>query len=178
MTQKHRVIRTIVRVLRDGALVAAVIMMVPYMSVRGAAKHSVEFTITSSENKSDKTMNFNGLTRGALAITVPVGWDVVIHFENIGALKHSLAVLPAGGHERPAGATPAFSGATTAEYAGGIAKGSKETITFEAGKAGNYEFVCGVRGHASAGQWANLIVSASADAPSVDPANAVTFTVK
>jgi sulfocyanin len=161
-----------------GALVATVVVMAPYASVRGAAKRSVEFTITAGENKSNKTMTFNELTRGALTITVPAGWEVVVHFENAGALKHSLAVLPAGGHQRPAAAAPAFSGATTSEFAAGLPKGSKETITFEASKAGTYEFVCGVQGHAPAGQWANLIVSATADAPSVAPPDAVTFTVK
>jgi len=181
VTQEHRVAPVIVRALRGltvGALAATVIVMAPQASVRGAAKHSVEFAITAGENKSNKTMNFNGLNRGALTITVPAGWEVVVHFENAGALNHSLAVLPAGGHQHPEAAAPVFSGATTSDYSAGLSKGAKETITFEASKAGSYEFVCGVQGHAPVGQWANLIVSATADAPSAAPADAVTFTVK
>ena len=85
----------------------------------------------------------------------------------------------AGAHQQvQPSATPAFPGATTASFATGLPKGSKQTFTFEASKAGTYEFVCGVQGHAVAGAWDAFVVSATADAPSVTPPGAATISVK
>jgi len=147
------------------------------MPVLGAAAHSVDVTIVAG--KGGGTLDFNGYQRGAMTVTVPVGWTVVVHFENVGTLSHSLAVLPSGAHQQMApAAAPAFPGATTANFSAGLSKGAKQTFTFEASKAGTYEFVCGVQGHAVAGQWDSLVVSATADAPSVTPPGAATFSTQ
>jgi len=51
-------------------------------------------------------------------------------------------------------------------------------VTFVAAKAGKYEFLCGVLGHAQSGMWDYLIVSPAATTASVQPAGAATLTVK
>lgn len=74
--------------------------------------------------------------------------------------------------------TPAFPGATTANFVAGLPKGAKQTFTFEASKAGTYEFICGVPAHGVAGMWDSLVVSDTADAPSVTPLGAATLSVQ
>ncbi len=182
MAQKHGVIRVVARVMRlalvVGALVAAGAMAAGMPVVR-AATHSADLTILGGK-KGGGSMDLNGYQRGAMAITVPVGWNVVVHFENADVvLAHSLAVLPAGAHQQvaPSGA-PAFPGATTASFSAGLPRGAKQTFSFEASKAGTYEFICGVQGHGIAGMWDSLVVSATADAPSVTPPGATTISVK
>jgi len=161
-----------------GVLVA-VGAMTAGMPVLGAAAHSVDVTIIAGKTAGGQSLDFNGYQRGAMTVTVPVGWGVTVHFENAGTLPHSVAVLPTGAHTQVApSATLAFPGATTANFAAGLSKGSKQTFTFEASKAGTYELVCGVPGHAVAGQWDNLVVSATADAPSVTPPGAATMSVQ
>jgi sulfocyanin len=184
VAQERKAIRVIAsvrrRVLAIGILVAAGAMATGMPGVRAAA-HSVDFMIVSGKTPSGGgSLDFNGYQRGAMTITVPVGWEVVVHYENADpALPHSLAVLPAGAHQQvQPPATPAFPGATTASFATGLPKGSKQTFTFEASKAGTYEFVCGVQGHAVAGAWDAFVVSATADAPSVTPPGAATISVK
>jgi len=181
MAKGRGVIRGIASVLRwalaVGALVAAGAMSAG-TPVLGAASHTVEVAITANKTASGG-FAFNGYQRGGMTITVPVGWQVVVRFENTDTTVHSLAVLPSGAHTQVAPpSSPAFSGATTSSFSAGLAKGSQQTLTFEATKAGTYEFVCGVPGHAISGQWDALVVSATATEPSVTPSGAATITVK
>jgi sulfocyanin len=181
VAQTYGVIRVAARVLglvlAVGALVAAGAMAAGMPVVR-AAPHSADVTILAGK-KGAGSMDFNGYQRGAMVVTVPVGWHVAVHFENADVvLPHSLAVLPTGAHQQvaPSGA-PAFPGATTANFGAGLPKGAKQTFTFEASKAGTYEFICGVQGHSVAGMWDSLVVSGTADAPSVTPPGAATISV-
>ena len=181
MTEQPEVAKTVARRLRWGTAVvgpliaAALVLGTTFLH---AATHSVELTITANKSASGG-LAFNGYQRGAMTITVPAGWQVVVHFENTDSTAHSLAVLSSGAHTQmapPSG--PAFAGAATPNFSTGVAKGSQQTFTFEASKPGTYEFVCGVAGHAISGQWDTLVVSASADAPSATPAGAAALTVK
>ncbi|HKX16775.1 MAG TPA: sulfocyanin-like copper-binding protein [bacterium] len=143
-----------------------------------AAPHTAEVAITANKSASGG-LAFNGYQRGGMTITVPVGWQIVVHFENADTTPHSLAVLPSGAHAQMAPpSTPAFGGASTPNFTSGIAKGQPITVTFEASKSGTYEFLCGVPGHAVTGQWDALVVSATAETPSVTPPAAATITTK
>jgi sulfocyanin len=160
-------------------LVAVTLFMGFSQAATAQAAHTVELTIVAGKNASDGSFDFNGYQRGAMTVTVPVGWRVVVHFTDVGAMPHSLAVLPSGAHQQAMpSATPAFSGATTANFSSGLPKGATETFTFDASKAGTYELVCGCPGHAAAGMWDTLIVSPTADGPSVTPTNAATLASK
>jgi sulfocyanin len=161
------------------AIVAAAPPTVLGTPVLGAAMHSVDVPIVAGKNASDGGFDFNGYQRGAMTVTVPTGWQVVVHFENVQAVPHSLVVLPSGAHQQSApSATPAFPGAATKNRATGLPKGAKETVTFEASKAGTYEFICGVPAHAVVGMWDILVVSATANAPSVTPPDAAPISVQ
>lgn len=150
--------------------------MVPGTAGSAAAAHTVELSIVAGKNAAGGGFDFNGYQRGGMTITVPLGWRVVVHFVNANDLPHSLAVLPSGANQQPApSAAPVFSGATTKDPATGLPKGAKETFTFEASKAGTFELICGVSGHAVAGMWDKLVVSPTAQAPSVAPAGAASL---
>lgn len=161
------------------AIVAAATPTVFGAPVLGAAMHSVDVTIVAGKNASDGGFDFNGYQKGAMTVTVPTGWQVVVHFENAHTTPHSLVVLPSGAHQQSAPSGPAaFSGAATKNLAMGLPKGSKETLTFEVSKAGTYEFVCGVPAHAVVGMWDIMVVSATANAPSVTPPDAAPISVQ
>lgn len=146
--------------------------------VQGAPVHTAEIAITANKTASGG-FAFNGYQRGGMTVTVPVGWQIVVHFENADTTNHSIAVLGSGGHTQVTPpSTPAFAGATSGKFQDGLAKGQQQTFTFEASKPGTYEFVCGVPGHAISGQWDTLVVSATAEAPGVTPSGAATITTK
>jgi sulfocyanin len=158
--------------------VVAAVTMVLRTPLLHAATHSVDVTIVGNKTAGGG-FAFNGYQRGAMTVTVPAGWQVVAHFQNDDTTPHSMAVVASGGHTQVTPpSTPAFTGATTPNFAAGLPKGNQATFSFEASKAGTYEFVCGVPGHAISGQWDVLVVSATAEAPSVTPAGAATLTVK
>ena len=148
-------------------------------AARAQAAHTVELTIVAGKTAGGGTLDFNGYQRGAMTVTVPVGWHVIVHYSNAGVMPHSLAVLPAGAHQQAMPSnTPAFSGAETANFTNGLGKGSEQTFAFDATKAGTYELICGCPGHGIGGMWDTLVVSSTAEAPSVTPPGAATVASK
>lgn len=165
------------RIFVVAALVAAGAMALG-TSLLHAAAHTAEVTIVANKTASGG-FAFNGYQRGGMTVTVPAGWEIVVHFENADATNHSVAVAASGGHTQVTPpSSPAFAGAMSGNFSSGLAKGQTQTFTFEASKAGTYEFVCGVPGHAISGQWDALVVSATATAPSVTPSGAAAITAK
>ncbi len=160
------------------ALLLAVAVAFGPMHGQTAASKTVEFGLVAGKTAANGFFNFNGYAKGALTVTVPVGWKVVIHYSNASALRHSLDVIPYTGTQPDSAPTPAFVGASTKELVDGIGVGKQETVTFTASKAGTYELLCGVLGHAQAGMWGRLVVSPTAKTPSVRPAGGVAFTTK
>jgi len=136
---------------------------------------TVEFTLIAGQTAATGVFNFNGYASGAMAITVPVGWKVVIHYQNLSALRHSLDVIPYTGKQPDTAPPPAFAGASTKDLVSGIGVGHAETLSFVVDRPGKYEFLCGVLGHAQAGMWDYLVVSSHATAPGVQPRTAVTL---
>jgi len=74
------------------------------------------------------------------SLEVPAGAEVVVSFENAGAMAHNVQF-------------PEFEAGTET-----IGSGKNETITFTAGESGTYEFLCDVPGHAQAGMKGELKV--------------------
>jgi len=162
------------------AAVLAIVLVAAGAPSRGqtAPPKTAEFTLVAGKTPANGTFNFNGYAKGAMTITVPVGWRVVIHYTNGSALRHSFSVIPYTGTQPDKSEPPVFAGAATRDPVSGIAVGGQETITFVAGKPGKYEYFCGILGHALAGMWNYLVVSPTAKAPSVRPTGAVAVTVK
>jgi sulfocyanin len=143
------------------------------------AAHTVELTLIAGKTSSNGSFNFNGFSKGQMTLTVPTGWTVAVHYQNFSPLRHSFDVIPYTGKQPDAPPPPpVFKGATTQDPVSGIGVGKEETISFVADKAGKYEYLCGVAGHAPAGMWNYLVVSSTAKAPSVRPAGAAALVLR
>ena len=144
------------------------------------AARTVELTLIAGKTTDNSSFfNFNGFSNGKMSLTVPTGWAVVVHYQNLSPLRHSFDVIPYTGKQPDAPPPPpVFKGATTKDPVSGIGVGKEETITFVADKAGKYEYLCGVAGHAQAGMWNYLVVSSTAKAPSVRPAGAAALVLR
>lgn len=144
-----------------------------------AAPKTVELTLVAGKTSANSTLNFNGYANGKMTLTIPTGWTVIVHYQNASALRHSFDVIPFNGKQPdPPPPRPAFKGAATADPVSGLGVGRSETLTFKVDRAGKYEFLCGVLGHAQAGMWDFLIVSDGAKGPTVTPAAAATLKVR
>jgi len=99
------------------------------------------------------TLSFDGEYNGALDVTVPQGWTVVVNFSNVDTINHSAAVVT------PTGTTPVFPGASIPNPTVGLPPGSHATFSFVASQAGNYRIACLVPGHEDAGMWATFDVT-------------------
>jgi FtsP/CotA-like multicopper oxidase with cupredoxin domain len=136
-----------------------------------AAAKTVDFKLVAGLTDMNGGMNFNGFGRGGLVLTVPVGWNVVVHFKNEDPnLPHSAEVI-AEANPLPIGAVPpAFDGATSGQLDQGVGAGQGRDMRFVAGKAGSFLIFCAVPGHGAAGMWTRLTVSAAADQPALTTA--------
>jgi sulfocyanin len=123
----------------------------------------------ASEN-GDDPMNFNGYSKGALKITVPVGWTVHVTYTNQQTVNHSVGFVPWSQRESPNGQfTEAFKGSTgpSDKFQSGVPQNQPYQFSFVADKAGQYALVCGVPGHAAGGMWDEFDVDANAKAPTI-----------
>jgi len=137
-----------------------------WLTVSPAAK-TAELALIAGLTADYGGLNFNGFREGALTLTVPRGWTVVLHFRNQDAvLPHSVSVIADQGPVPAAPGAPAFRGAATAKPEG-VGNGMSEDVKFGAAKAGSYLIVCAVPGHASAGMWIRLKVDAGAKTASL-----------
>ena len=151
-------------------LVITAATLVPGVST-GATPHTVRITLVAGKTQANGGFNFDGYAKGAMTLTVPVGWKVEVEFENAAPLPHSLAVTPFRETQPAGGITaPAFLGGATADLIGGLPRGAKTVLTFVASRPGRYELACGVPGHAVIGMWVSLIVSATARQATAQPA--------
>ncbi len=166
-----------IRLRAVGVILCGLVVLLVLPAVSGvpvlAGPHTVVVTLVAGETPADGGFNFNGYGHGGMTVTVPLGWTVVVQFQNASALPHSAMIAPSAAAQSGAPtATPVFAGGATKDLSTGLAQGTKATFSFVADKPGTYAIVCAVPGHAAAGMWDKLTVSATAKAPSVVPATA------
>lgn len=139
-----------------------------WMSVDAPAK-VVRLRLVAADSGANGTMNFHGHGNGALTVTVPLGWRVEVEFVNrgLGALPHSLVVIEDVRPLPVEGGRPAFPRALTRALVAGLPAGATDSFEFVANREGRFLLFCGVTGHGVAGMWDYLVVSGSAEAPSV-----------
>lgn len=128
------------------------------------SRTAVTLDLIAGQGGANGGLNFNGGFKGRKTFTVPLGSTVTVKFQNMGAAPHSFVIRKGGAVPTDADATDA---AFPAAYApskveAGIKMGTVQNVTFKANKAGAYFVVCGVPGHAMAGQYINLVISKTA----------------
>ena len=129
---------------------------------------TVTFQLVAGLTGLNGALNFNGFRDGGLTLTVPLGWNVVMHFRNHdGMLPHSAEVIDTV-HPLPLQpVSPAFPKAFTVRLAEGIPSEGRDDLLFIADKGGSYLIFCGVPGHGASGMWIRLMVSNSVSQPSL-----------
>ncbi len=160
---------------RRALVIALMVVLWLPAGTQAAAGKTVGLDLIAGKTSANSNLNFNGYAKGAMTITVPVGWTVVVHYKNNTAARHSFVVIDYTGKQPDKGIPPVFKGATTRDPVDGVGAGHEETITFVADRAGKYEFMCGVLGHAFSGMWDFLVVSPTAKAPSEQPRGAASL---
>ncbi len=110
----------------------------------------------------------NGEANGALQVVVPRGWTVRWNWVNHdSAGPHSLVVMAEREKLPMEGGRPAFTNAMTRALVAGLATDRTDVTTFEAEEDGWYWILCGVSGHAIAGEYLGLRVDPAATVPAV-----------
>lgn len=131
-----------------------------------SARKIATFQLTAGDELADR-VSFNGATRGARVLTIPLGWETRIVFVNRDPeLPHSAAVIVATDLLPEELAAPAFPQARTVKVNEGLLEGDSDEIAFTASRIGRFFLACGVIGHAQRGQWLSLVVSDTVAKPS------------
>lgn len=125
---------------------------------------NVTLDLEAGQGMVNNGLNFNGGYKSNKTFTVPLGSRVTVKFHNAGMMPHSFVVTKGGPAPKDAEVEDAvFKGAYgPAEVEKGLKPGGTLSATFTANEAGSYYIVCGMPGHAPAGQYINLVVSGTA----------------
>jgi hypothetical protein len=115
--------------------------------------------LVSSSTGADGGFNFDGYGDGAMRISIPIGWQVVVTCKNASTtLSHSCAIVE-DAPLSPDGAPLAFPGAATSAPRGGVQPGESKSFSFVADRVGSYRIACLVSGHEIDGMWDWLSVT-------------------
>jgi hypothetical protein len=110
----------------------------------------------------------NGHHNGSLQIVVPLGWTVQWDWRSTDSTSpHSLVVMAEREKLPLEGGREVFTNAMTRSVTAGLAVGQGDRTTFTAEEAGWYWLLCGVPGHAIAGEYLGLRVDPEAKTASV-----------
>jgi hypothetical protein len=133
-----------------------------------SANKTATLTLEVTTRPNAPSALINGYRNGEARIVVPVGWTVTWNWRNADtASPHSLVVMVQREKIPLEGGRPAFSNAMTRMLTEGLPPDQTDKTTFVAEEAGWYWLMCGVPGHALAGEWIELRVDPDAKLPSV-----------
>jgi hypothetical protein len=128
-----------------------------------AANKTATLTLEVTSRPDAPSALINGYRNGKARIVVPVGWTVKWNWRNGDTTSpHSLAVMVQREKLPLEGGRPAFTNAMTRMVTEGLPPGGTDQTTFVAEEAGWYWLMCGVPGHALAGEWLELRVDPEA----------------
>lgn len=113
----------------------------------------------------------SGSRNGEIRVVVPVGWTVRWNWRNSDSIPHSLLVMVQREKIPLEGGRPSLSNAMSRSITEGLAPGQTDQTTFVAEDAGWYWLMCGVPGHALAGEWIELRIDPEAKTARVERKN-------
>ena len=116
-------------------------------------------TLDLAATPGDSGPTLNGHHRGDVQLVVPLNWTVRWTWVNRDtAASHSLVVMVEREKLPLEGGHPSLENALSRAVTAGLRPGQKDLTTFVADQAGWYWILCGVPGHALAGEWIGLKV--------------------
>jgi sulfocyanin SoxE-like protein len=140
----------------------------PVWLVADTAGRTVTIALQVTPGSAGGPALINGHHNGSLQIVVPLGWTVQWDWRNADATApHSLVVMAEREKLPLEGGREAFTNAMTRAVTAGLAAGQGDRTTFIAEEAGWYWLLCGVPGHAIAGEYLGLRVDPEAKTASV-----------
>jgi hypothetical protein len=134
----------------------------PSWMARDTASHTATLTLTAARPSAAASVRLNGEHDGSVQVNVPLGWAVRWRWQNADSTAHSLVVMTEREKLPVEGGQPAFEQAASRAVTAGLATGKTDETTFIADQVGWYWILCGVRGHALAGEWIGLRVDPAA----------------
>ena len=136
---------------------------VPLWMVVDSAARTVAIELLVTPAPDGGAALINGYRNGELQIVVPLNWTVSWDWRSADTTaRHSLVVMAEREKLPTEGGRPAFPNAMTRMVATGLPAGQGDRTTFTADEAGWYWMLCGVPGHALAGEYIGLRVDPEA----------------
>ena len=133
-----------------------------------AAARTVTLALAAARPAGAPSAHLNGEHDGSLQVAVPRGWTVQWRWKNDDeSTPHSLVVMVEREKLPMEGGRPSFTNAMSRSVTAGLPPGGTDNTTFVAEDAGWYWVLCGVPGHAIAGEWIGLKVDPAATGVSV-----------
>jgi hypothetical protein len=133
-----------------------------------SAAKTVSLRLETSRPGGSPAALINGLSGSNAQVTVPLGWTVQWEWRSAdSSAPHSLVVMAEREKLPTEGGRPAFDNALTRQLQEGLPAGQVDRTTFLADQAGWYWILCGVPGHAIAGEYIGLRVDPAATAGAV-----------
>jgi hypothetical protein len=134
----------------------------PWVAADPAAR-TATITLEVTAPAGSPSALLNGYREGGVQIVVPLRWTVIWDWRSADSTgKHSLVVMAEREKLPTEGGRPAFTNAMSRSVTAGLAAGQSDRTTFEAEASGWYWLLCGVPGHAIAGEWIGLRVDPEA----------------
>jgi uncharacterized cupredoxin-like copper-binding protein len=154
------------------ALLAALAMapddsLPPWVAVDAAAR-TVTLALEVRRPAGAASAVINGEHDGSVQVVVPRGWTVQWHWKNADEAPHSLVVMVEREKLPTEGGRPSLTNAMSRSVTTGLPAGGSDNTTFTADEAGWYWVLCGVPGHAIAGEWIGLKVDPAATGVTVN----------
>lgn len=128
---------------------------------------TVTLTLTAEPATGSASARLNGERDGSVQINIPVNWTVHWSWRNGDSIPHSLVVVAEREKLPTEGGHPALDNAMSRAVTTGIPPGKTDETTFVADQPGWYWMLCGVPGHALAGEWIGLRIDPAATGVSI-----------
>jgi hypothetical protein len=131
--------------------------------VADSAARTASLTLEVTAPAGSPSALLNGYREGGVQVVVPLRWTVTWDWRSAdSAGKHSLVLMAEREKLPTEGGRPAFTNAMSRSVMAGLTAGQSDRTTFEAEEAGWFWLLCGVPGHAIAGEWIELRVDPEA----------------